>query len=176
MAHYLLENKKGKKAVYETAFTVKEKEDTYVFSFNAKNNQAYCPYSGDNETLWLGDVCEVFIGDERDPGHYYEIEIAPNGASFFGWVNNPDGNFSVSFPSNEGFSYCVEKKEGAYDVKITLSKERIAWPLESILFNAFRIETDGGEPEKHLFALNPTLCATFHRTEAFVKLKDYIEK
>ncbi len=175
MAHYLLENKMGGKAVYETALTVKETEEAYIFSFEAKHSSAYCPYAKDNDKLWLGDVCEVFIGDERDPGYYYEVEIAPNGAAFFGWVHNPDGNFSVTFPSFDGFSYCAEQKGEDYAVQITLSKEIIGWPLESILFNAFRIETDGGVPEKHLFALNPTLCNTFHRTEGFVHLKDYTE-
>ncbi len=174
MVHYLLENKKGGKAVYETAFSVKETEGAYVFSFVAEHSAAYCPYAGNNEDLWLGDVCEVFIGDEGDPDHYYEIEIAPNGASFFGWVHNPNGNFSVTFPPDDGFSYRVEKGDGSYKVEIVLSKERIDWPLENILFNAFRLETDGGVPEKHLFALNPTLCPTFHRPEAFVRLKEYL--
>ena len=34
--------------------------------------------------------------------------------------------------------------------------------------NAFRIETDGERLEKHLFALNPTLCNSFHKSE-FIK-------
>ncbi len=174
MAHYLLENKKGGKAVYETALTVKETEGAYVFSFEAKHSAAYCPYEKDNDKLWLGDVCEVFIGDESDPGHYYEIEIAPNGAAFFGWVRNPDGNFSVTFPSFDGFSYRAEQKGESYEVQIVLSKKIITWPLERIVFNAFRIETDGGVPEKHLFALNPTLSGSFHTLGFFVHLKDYL--
>lgn len=174
MAHYLLENKKGGKAVYETLLSVRESEEAYIFSFYAKNNRSYCPYAQNNEKLWLGDVCEIFIGDERDPHHYYEVEIAPNGAVFFGWVYNPDGNFKVSFPPADGLSYRAEQKGDNYEVEITLSKKIIVWPLERIAFNAFRIETDGGVPEKHLFALNPTLCNTFHRPEGFVRLKDYL--
>ncbi len=170
-----MENKKGEKAVYETAFSAKESEEAYIFSFFAKSNRAYCPYTEDNERLWLGDVCEIFIGDERDPHHYYEVEIAPNGAAFFGWVTNPDGNFKVSFPPPDGLSYRVERKGDDYGVEITLSKEIIAWPLARITFNAFRIETDGGVPEKHLFALNPTLSSSFHTLGFFVHLKDYLE-
>ena len=43
-----------------------------------------------------------------------------------------------------------------------------------IYFNAYRIETDGGEPEKHLFALNPTMQPKFHVPSKFLWLKDYI--
>jgi len=42
---------------------------------------------------------------------------------------------------------------------------------KGILFNAFRIETEGGIPEKNLLALNPTLCDTFHNNEYLIELK-----
>ena len=36
--------------------------------------------------------------------------------------------------------------------------------------NAFRIETEGGIPDKNLFALSPTLCNKFHHPEYFVEI------
>ena len=37
-------------------------------------------------------------------------------------------------------------------------------------FNAYRIETEGGTPEKNLLALNPTLCGSFHMPQFFIPL------
>ena len=39
-----------------------------------------------------------------------------------------------------------------------------------VVFNAYRIETEGGEPEKNLLALNPTLCGTFHMPQFFIDI------
>ena len=41
---------------------------------------------------------------------------------------------------------------------------------KGILFNAFRIETDGGITDKHLIAWQPACANTFHKPEFFVKL------
>ena len=45
--------------------------------------------------------------------------------------------------------------------------------IYEIYFNVYRIETDGGETEKHLFALNPTGFPKFHVPSKFVLLNDY---
>ena len=44
-----------------------------------------------------------------------------------------------------------------------------------IYFNAYRLETDGGEMDKHLFAMNPTMRHKFHTPEYYVYLKDYVK-
>ena len=53
-------------------------------------------------------------------------------------------------------------------------KEKINTGDGEIYFNAYRIETDGGEPEKHLCALNPTMQGRFHVPGKFVWLNDFI--
>ena len=55
----------------------------------------------------------------------------------------------------------IKKKK--YIVKIEIPREII--PTKNIKFNAFRIDTDGGKENAHLFALHPTLCKTFHKKE-----------
>jgi len=50
--------------------------------------------------------------------------------------------------------------------KVYYSKE------DGLLFNAFRIETEGGHTDLHLLSLSPTRCNTFHMSEYFVKLND----
>ncbi len=40
-------------------------------------------------------------------------------------------------------------------------------------FNAYRLETDGGEMDKHLFALIPTMRPKFHAPAYFALLKDH---
>ena len=39
-----------------------------------------------------------------------------------------------------------------------------------VVFNAYRIETEGGEPDKNLLALSPTLCGTFHMPQFFIDI------
>ena len=63
-----------------------------------------------------------------------------------------------------------------YTAEFSFDKKRISKPGEEIYFNVFRVETDGGEMEKHLFALNPTMVGKFHIIEKYVYLKDYVNK
>ena len=66
------------------------------------------------------------------------------------------------------------KKENGYITSLTFDLKNIRSGDGEIYFNAYRIETDGGEPEKHLFALNPTMQPKFHVPSKFLWLKDYI--
>lgn len=38
----------------------------------------YAPFEEDNDTLWRGDVFEIFVKPAEDSTHYYELHVAPN--------------------------------------------------------------------------------------------------
>ena len=179
MKYLLKENFTGEKACYLTEVEIKETCDSYVFTFDAKNSTFYCPYKNYNEDLFVGDVCEVFIGDINDIANYYEIEVSPEGAIFLAKVYNDGGGLEESlhltYLGNNLISVKTEMKGKDYTVEIAFDKKALNIPLEKIGFNAFRIDTDGIKQDMHLFALNPTKCDTFHKLGCFVKLKDYLK-
>ena len=173
----LLNSRNGSKLDFLTTVAISETETQYVFSFFAENSKFYCPYENYNEDHWEGDVCEIFIGDRRDLSHYYEIEVSPKGGLFLARIFNP-GNpdlIEVDLIENDMVVHCAEIVGSDYRVEIKINKAKLNIPVEEIVFNAFRIETDGGETNKHLIALSPTMYDDqFHVTEAFVPLRKYL--
>lgn len=174
----LKENINGCYLPFDTTVTVKENDEAFVFSFFAENSRFYCPFSNYNEDHWMGDVCEIFIGSKSTPERYYEIEVSPENAIFVAKVTNHGvGNFELEMvPENNLVKTKAWKEGDDYFVEIALIKSAFGVSAEDVEFNALRVETDGGVPNKYLFALSPTLCDTFHKREAFVPLKDYIEE
>ena len=69
----------------------------------------------------------------------------------------------------------VKPIENGYEATITINTDDVKTGEGKIFFNAFRIETDGGETEKHLFALSPTMRRKFHVPEKFVYLDDLVD-
>ncbi|MGN1052716.1 MAG: hypothetical protein ACI4SH_04925 [Candidatus Scatosoma sp.] len=168
----LKENRTGNTACYPTCLTVSGATDRIVFKFLAERSSLFAPYKGYNEPLFDGDVCEIFIGGKAN---YYEIEVAPNGAVLFAKIKNyGDNGFStVLLPLSEKEKLLVTSAsvfDGGYGVEIGI--ERSAFEEKDLFFNAFRIDTDGGEKaEKHTFSVFPTLRKSFHLSEAFGKLE-----
>lgn len=161
----LFENTTGKKACYKTDVRVYKTIKNIVFKFRA-NTSKFNSYSNKyNDKLYLGDVCEIFIKYGKE-NHYYEIEVAPNGATFLSDITNINNKFSGELIDPCFIKTSSKCKKDCYKVKIVIPKKFIK--TKKIEFNAFRIDTDGTTPEKHLFALHPTLCRTFHRIE-FIK-------
>ena len=70
----------------------------------------------------------------------------------------------------------VTKTENGYIAEVSFAKKNILSGDGEIYFNAYRLETDGGEMDKHLFALNPTMRPKFHAPSYYVYLKDYVNK
>ncbi len=158
----LLENLTGKKACYKTKFSFSEKDDYFCFAFKAYNS-TFNSYSNQyNDDLYKGDVCELFIKYGKE-NHYYEIEVAPNGATFLADIENINGNFNGTRLKDCFVKTSAKIKKNCYLITILIPKSFIE--TKKVEFNAFRIETDGLESEKHLFALHPTLSNTFHKIE-----------
>ncbi len=178
MKYYLKENYKAGEAIYKTSVDITEKDGTIKFFFEAENSKCYCPYNKYNEELFEGDVCEVFIGSDPLREIYYEIVLAPNNTLFLARVTdrgNRDYDIDHIDKKDCFVEYHAGKTEKGYFAEFKFKLQDIRTGDGEIIFNAFRIDTDGEYPEKHLFALNPSLRDTFHYTPAMVKLKDYLK-
>ena len=140
--------------------------------FFCKDSMFYCAGNTYNSYIFEGDVCEAFICTDGSRKHYYEIEVAPNNCVFLMKItNNGDPEVELE-PIDECFvESSVVKNGNDYVCKFTVPLDKIGYDKEKgILFNAFRIETDGGTTDKHLIAWQPACANTFHRPDFFVKL------
>lgn len=159
----LRENITGGKACYKTNFKFRKGLKYYKFFFRAYNSTFYSYTDKYNGELFYGDVCEVFIKYGKE-NHYYEVEVAPNGTIFLSDIENINGNFKGQLIENCFVKAKSKICKDCYKVTILIPKCYIK--TDKLEFNAFRMDTDGEIPEKHLFALHPTMCTTFHRIES----------
>ena len=138
----------------------------------------HTPYEGPCVPVWFGDAVEVFLSPEGREDWYYEFDFAPNGASYFCHIFNPD--------SYTAYNHCLEPDCGATgDIKITdgmwttemfipFSAMGLAGKtLEEIKalpwrFNAFRI--CDGHGEFCSFAPTHAEQINFHVSSAFADL------
>lgn len=158
----LKENTTGKKACYKTKFKFRKCCKYLCFTYIAHHSSLNSYSDKYNDELYKADVCELFIRYGKE-NHYYEIEVAPNGATFLADIENINGDFHGALIDKCFIKTSAKIKKDTYIVRILIPKEYIK--TNKIEFNAFRIETDGEKPEKHLFALHPTLCGSFHKPE-----------
>lgn len=166
MIAYLKNNVTGEDTPFTTILEYFRIGNDLHFKFICENSKLFSAYSGYNEPIYKGDVCEVFICTGDDIREYYEIEVAPNGAVFFAKIFN-DGSLHTTFEENT-LKTSVELTENGYNVQITVPCASIGASDKPIRFNAFRIETEGGHEDKNLLALSPTLKPLFHVPEKFI--------
>ena len=178
---FLLKNcTDGREPIYKTEFSVSEECGRLTFMFDARNSQCFCCDSGYNKIHSLGDVCEILIGTDPQRKLYYEIEISPRGELMIAKMTNSGVDsqgkpiLDIDFVEKPFIDAAVRKTESGYVATLTFDKEKIITGEGEIYFNAYRIETDGGEAEKYLFALNPTMQGRFHVPDKFVWLKEYV--
>jgi len=173
MLYYFKENTSGGETLFTTSLYTEKTSTEFVFRFDCSKSKCFSAYEGFNEPLYMGDVTEIFLCTDKSKKTYYEIEAAPNGACFFALINNPAGDgtdLSHEFLPRK-IIVSVGKLKGGYLTEIRVPFSSVNYfDGEFVEFNAFRIETEGGIPEKNLLALNPTLCGFFHKTSAFIKL------
>lgn len=182
MKYLLKNNRNGAAAVYETTVDVSQDERYIYFDFVAKHSDYYCPYGNYNDIHSCGDAVEVLIGTDPSRKTYYELEVNPDNAKMLAkmTVTELDGDgaakLNIEFVDEKDsfFTSSTAKTSGGYIACIVIDKVRLNMPVEQIYFNAYRLETDGGEMEKHLFALNPTMCGKFHVPTRYVMLSDYL--
>ena len=168
MVEYLKESITGNKTPFTTILDYSRVGNSFRFKFYCKNSKLFSAYSEHNEPIYRGDVCEVFLCTGGKINEYYEIEVAPNGATFFAKIVNEDG-LKTSFLEKTFTSEVVITEDG-YEVEIILPFESVGVGKHPVYFNAYRIETEGGIENANLLALNPTLCGRFHVPEKFIPL------
>lgn len=149
-------------------------ENFFTCEFFCENSQLYSFGNTYNSDIFEGDVCEVFICTDGSRKNYYEIEVAPNNCVFFAKIKNTgDGDIDVNLIEENVIVSQVETKDNGYNCKFSVPLNKIGYDKEKgLLFNAFRIETEGGIRDKHLLSLKPACDNTFHRPDHFIYLKD----
>ena len=169
---------------FKTTVEVLIVDNKYLtFKFNCKNSRFYSANDEYNSNIYDGDVCEAFICTGENLNEYYEIEVAPNNTQFLMKMTNWGTEFingkikhnlkSEPIPESEKFLVSkVEKFGNDYKVEFSVPLDKIGYDKKiGIRLNLYRIETEGGEINKHLLALNPTLVKSFHIPEKFVKIE-----
>ena len=182
MKYLLKNNRDGAASVYRTTVEVSQDERNIYFNFVAEHSNYYCPCHNYNDIHSCGDAVEILIGIDPARKTYYELEVNPDNSKMLAKMTvtelDRDGaaKLNIEFVDKKDcfFTSSTTKTSGGYIVCIVIDKVRLNMPVEQIYFNAYRLETDGGEMEKHLFALNPTMCGKFHVPTRYVMLHDYL--
>ena len=182
MKYLLKNNRDGAASIYRTTVEVSQDERNIYFNFVAEHSNYYCPYHNYNDIHSCGDAVEILIGIDPARKTYYELEVNPDNSKMLAkmTVTELDGDgaakLNIEFVDEKDcfFTSSTVKTLDGYIARIVVDKVRLNMPVEQIYFNAYRLETDGGEMEKHLFALNPTMCGKFHVPTRYVMLSDYL--
>ncbi len=181
LMHFELKNcRDGSPATYRTTLDIIENGDILTFCFDAFNTAFYCPHEGYNKIHSEGDACEILIGSDPERKQYYEIEISANGdlmialMTYYGAIETGEPILGLDFVKEPFVKGQVDKRENGYTATVSFNKKDIIKGDGEIYFNAYRLETDGGEMDKHLFALNPTMRPKFHAPTYYLYLKDYV--
>ncbi len=123
-----------------------------------------------NDKLYEGDVVELFLTlGERTK--YLELDVNPSGVEFAAVVTNDGQSRKLDFLPESPFHNSTVLTENGWrsEWKIPLDNLRkLGFREENAYFNLYRQDFDGDE--LNLYALNPTECETFHKTEKFIKL------
>lgn len=164
----LKENITGNKAIYDTEFELTNDQENLIVSFTAYHASLNSYSDIYNDELYNGNVVEIFI-QTNDKNKYFEIEVAPNNANFLALITNDGVSFKGELIPNNFVKSYVDIKNDIWKTKILVPlKEIEANNLKEIKYNAFRIDTDNEITNKHLFAISPTKCGTFHKMESFI--------
>ncbi len=166
----------GASTINKTTLCVQYTDEELIVTFcGAYNGIPYMPYSGDRELVWKGETVETFLSPYGSEKEYLELDIAPNGASFFAHIYNPDGvvAFNRLFDETPIKVETMQKESGfeaimripiAFMVKEGDVKSFKELPWKG---NFFRLDSHNEE----YCALSPTGVLNFHITKAFMSIK-----
>ena len=178
---YELKNcRTGAPAERVSTVDIKKDGDILTFYFHCENTEYWCPHDSYNDIHSEGDACEILIGTDPCRKVYYEMEISAKGELMLaemtnhGFDENGEPILDIGFIPTPFIKGNLIKTELGYDAEISFDINNLKLDLGKIYFNAYRIETDGGYPDKYLFALSPTLRPKFHVPDNFLYLEDYI--
>lgn len=164
---YLRENVKGC-AESCCAFVCSFGDDAVQFFFDVEDDHIVSPFAEDNEDIWQGDAVEVFISPDGDLKHYKELEVSPFGVRFYADVYNKTGRKPVVQKITPAFEAQAALTDKGYRVTVRLPYDALpGYERSKVRFNAYCLDMrpDG---KQLLYALNPTLCKSFHRPKYFL--------
>ncbi len=165
--YFLSENVSGA-SNGECRFRFEIARSAICFYFDAEDEDLVSPFTQDNEDIWQGDAVEVFISPDGDLKNYKELEVSPFGVRFYGAIRNEDGKTPVLTKQAPPFAARVERTEKGYRVSIELPLSALdGFDEQKMKLNAFRLDKKA-DGRQLLYALNPTLCASFHRPAFFM--------
>ncbi len=124
-----------------------------------------------NDKLYEGDVVELFLTlGERTK--YLELEVNPSGVDYAAVVTNDGQGIKLDYLPKSPFKNVTVITANGWrsEWKIPLENLRkLGFKEDNAYYNLYRQDFCG--EELNLYALNPTECKTFHKTEKFIKLK-----
>ena len=142
--------------------------DGLNFCFEVADTATVSRFRHDNEDIWQDDAVEVFVSPDGDRKKYLELEVSPYGVRFFGEVCNEDGKTPKLKKVDPMFSASAAETEGGYRVTIRIPYSSMkGYDAKKCVLNAFRLDKKA-DGIQLLYALNPTLCESFHRPAYFV--------
>lgn len=166
----------GAQTVNKTTLCLQYTNQELIVTFSGTyNGVPYMPYSGDKELVWKGETVEAFLSPYGSEKEYLELDIAPNGASFFAKIYNPDGIVAFNRLFNRTpIKVETTQKESGFEATMRmpisfLVKEEDVESFKELPWkgNFFRLDSHNGE----YCALSPTGALNFHITKAFVSIK-----
>lgn len=178
---YELKNcRTGEPAAHVSTVDITKDGNTVTFFFHSEDTQYYCPNHYYNGIHSAGDAVEILIGTDPARKYYYEIEMSSKGLLMLARMTNhglsADGDpiLDVGFVDDCFIKGEYVKLENGYDCRLSFNLSDINTGDGEVYFNAFRLETEGGEINKYLYALSPTYVPKFHITDKFLWLKDCV--
>lgn len=142
--------------------------DALGFCFEVSDSAIVSRFRQDNEDIWQDDAVEVFIAPDGDRRNYLELEVSPYGVRFFGEVFNEDGKTPKLKKITPTFSANATETEGGYRVVLRIPYASMKnYDEKKCILNAFRLDKKA-DGRQLLYALNPTLCESFHRPAYFL--------
>lgn len=165
--YFLKENITGKEN-HSCKFRYYSDDENLYFQFIVEDEDIISPYQKDNEDLYNADAVEVFISEQGSLEKYNELEVSPFGLRFYAEIINTDGKTPKLEKKEPTFEVKSEITENGYKVDIVFPYKILnAFNKEKMKMNVFRLDKkeDG---RLLLYALNPTLCESFHRPKFFL--------
>ncbi len=158
--YFLRKNKTGEEAAF-CRFRFAYEEDAVCFWFEAEDDELISPFTQDNEDIWKGDAAEVFFCPDGDLSSYKEMSVSPFGVRFYGTVRHVNGRKRLH-KEPPPFDAKTERTERGYRAEMRLPYAALeGFERSKAKLNAFCVDRRKNG-RQHLYALNPTLCKTFH--------------
>lgn len=169
--YHLLENINKDEPAQKTTVFAKHTGDYLEFDFVCEENSPHPYGEKNNDLLYKGDVVEIFL-TLGAKNRYLEVEVNPDGLLFVAEVTFKGGKTSLNMLTDQVAETVVQKGENEIKTNLKLNKKALlglGFTPENAFINLYRQDFDENN-NLRLYALSPTMCGTFHKPEAFLKL------